>query len=185
MQVVRRNAQRIVECLAKTDYVLGPRALVDPNPAALDRLDELYPLPASLYAFWETVGHVNFITGSSCLEVHALIEGDPLEIHEAGFVLPLAEFAHERGVRNFECPISADLITKGGGGGGPGWFVTLPSTARDVRIQTAPGEPMFLDYLAHSIAHGGFADVRPELDLEPADLLDELIATLEPVSFEP
>lgn len=185
MEVVRRNAERIVQYLAKTDYVPGPRALVDPDPAALQRLDELYTLPASLYAFWETVGHINLITSSSCLEVHALIEGDPLEIHEVEFVLPLAEFAHEREESEFECPISADLVTKGGGGGGPGWFVTLPSTARDVRMRTAPGEPMFLDYLARSIANGGFASIQPQFDLEPADLLDELVASLEPVSFEP
>lgn len=112
MARVRRNAETLSETLAKRGFALdfppgedaarATRSVGEPVPAAViaARLARWTPLPAALQAFWEIVGHLNFI-GSPGDGAHAWPDAeqlDPLQIYSPFAVV------HERDDGRFAAP---------------------------------------------------------------------------------
>lgn len=95
MARVRRNAETLSETLAKRGFGLdfppgedaarAPRSVGEPVPAAVvaARLARWAPLPAALQAFWEIVGHLNFIgsPGDGARAWPDAEQLDPLQIY--------------------------------------------------------------------------------------------------------
>lgn len=115
MARVRRNAETLSETLAKRGFALdfppgedaarATRSVGEPVPAAViaARLARWAPLPAALQAFWEIVGHLNFI-GSPGDGAHAWPDAeqlDPLHIYSPFAVV------HERDDGRLAAPLIA------------------------------------------------------------------------------
>ncbi|MFO0552802.1 MAG: hypothetical protein U0271_30710 [Polyangiaceae bacterium] len=206
MRKVRRNLERITHRLGQIGYAFAatvPLRYLEPDElAALDALERLGPVPASLRAFYEVVGTVNLLQSfkqlDQRLDAHALPETirllghlDPLTIPPpTKLVAAMARFApggHPRTIAFFmEDCLKADFS-------GDYVYIELPCAEPDFSLLLGD-EPFerFTDYVKRAVAWGGFRghrcgdpnEARKDVAgfvAPPASVIANLILGLEPM----
>ena len=179
MRRVRHNAVLVQQRLMTLDYrFVRPNQVVsEPEPMRIAHLEALIePLPLSLRAWFEIVGGVDF-RGShpalcSCYRDDRLFPAfqphdttdeqaamfpyyaDPLYFWDVDEAVYLAADEDARSAI-FTWFCVPDWFGKAGVSGGV-YYLDLPSTGMDVRLQGEPHETTFVDYLRIAFEWGGF-----------------------------
>jgi hypothetical protein len=189
LAVARVTMQRVaagVQLLAERLHARGWQALTgvlhlppDPEEAAsaMRTIEEATaaPLPAALRAYWEIVGHVDFVWNYDLDEAApqlglpadiAVVELDPLHVENAIIALAdldewraNAEGVHAELVEPLRVGLAPDALHKQNVSGGVPYGVTLPSYAADPTLAGDEASWLFVEYLRLCLRWGGFPEL--------------------------
>jgi hypothetical protein len=175
MQLVRRNAERLVTALIARGWPVTAETAL-PGPAAdveerLKRLEQLTgaPVPPALAAFWRVVGRVDLVPRElwdaqfPAGLPESLAVADPLEILDptaAWFCVKewqeQSAGLHPEIAGPLELGISADYLHKANISGGGPYCVWLPCAGADPVVRQEEHQLSFTDYLRRAFASKGF-----------------------------
>lgn len=182
MQKVARAADLLAFRLERRGWkALDGPLLTPPQPEAIAALaDVCGPLPASLQAFWEIVGGINFVWD------YERPKGPP----DFGLDLPLPEMdplcvggpeklwycveewqsqeCRPEVAEPLELELAPDVYHKADISGGPPYVISLPALSHDPILENERHHLAFTDYLRLALRWGGFPGLedhahRPEV----------------------
>jgi hypothetical protein len=201
MARVARSADLLAERLASRGWAaLTGRLRWLPSAADSKIMDDIVrfaesPLPASLLAFWETVGGIDFVwdykTGEDAPDLGpglAMAEMDPLCVDSAGHMAGLLSEWEER--RSHVDPelddpwnldLAPDYLHKANVSGGAPYGIELPHLGADpIFINEEHGLP-FVEYLRLAFRWGGFPRLeRHAHNVEVDQFVSEMTKDMEP-----
>lgn len=192
MQIVRANAETIVEVLRAAGYPFAGEALGDSQRIAREGHELATtvggPPPVSLEVFWEVVGAIDLCRseeGDDCdLDVgESFLFRNPLQVQAPS----VASWCVDRWKKDrapapwLALEISADALHKEWTSGGPGYWIRIPSERADGRVQSEPHELDFVPYLRLNFEHCGFLGYeRHPFDQSYRRLVERVKARLAP-----